>query len=391
MRILIYTHEFLPFLGGLGTTSLNLAKGLSARGHEVIVLAPDYPEKSPDEDELYNFEIIRMGMFTRNHGVPTPIKEIRGYFHLKKQFESYRPESLIALTREAHAACGFNTSILPENSIARVAGYEAFRYLMGRRFRNRMISIPMRRFYDKCSAIVAASSATRELFVKAGIGQSKVKVIYNGVDPQVLDSEIDPARTDELRRKFGISINDKVLLTVSRIVPGKGQDMVIRSLPALVKKYKTLKYVIVGKGEYGSALNDLANKLGVKDNVIFTGPVPYRDVKYFYDLGDIFIMANRTEKKRENVEGLPNVIYEAASRGKPIIAGIPGGASEIVENGFNGYIVDGNSIQQITERVAELLNDPEKCSIFGNRLKELIRNGYTTDHMIDGYESLLLC
>ena len=85
MKIIIYTHEFPPFLGGLATTSYKLAQGLSHTGYEVIVLAPDYPGlKSDDQYEDSDFQIIRMSRLAQNHGVITPIKELTGFYYLRK-------------------------------------------------------------------------------------------------------------------------------------------------------------------------------------------------------------------------------------------------------------------------------------------------------------------
>lgn len=139
MKITVYTHEFLPFLGGLATTSLSIANGLTERGYDVDVLAPYYIWNSSMPDKSLNFKINRMSSFTRNHGVPTPIKEFFGYIAIKKAVENNPPDALVVLTREAHAACGLLRN-LPKKLIARVAGYEAFRYLSGKKFRNRIIA-----------------------------------------------------------------------------------------------------------------------------------------------------------------------------------------------------------------------------------------------------------
>ena len=128
MKVLIYTHEFLPFLGGLGTTSLKLSQGLTERGYEVLVLAPNYPDAA--DDNGLDFKVHRMTSLTRNHGIPTPVKEFAGFLSLRNVLRTYRPDALIALTREAHASCGLNLKMLPDISIARVAGYEAMRYLL---------------------------------------------------------------------------------------------------------------------------------------------------------------------------------------------------------------------------------------------------------------------
>ena len=108
------------------------------------------------------------------------------------------------MTREAHFACGLLKQ-LPEVSIARVAGYEAYRYLSGTKFINRLISIPMRNFYNRSKYVVTPSKATRELYVNANIPDTKIRVVYNGIDSEFISNRRNEDKIEKIRRNFGIT------------------------------------------------------------------------------------------------------------------------------------------------------------------------------------------
>jgi len=384
MKVLIYTHEFPPFLGGLATTSYKLGKGISEAGLEVTVLAPQYSAQDKDLDKSFNFGVLRMGILARNHGIPSPIKEAAGFLSLVKVLPEVKPDVVFFITREAHSAGGLLPN-LPFKVIVRVAGYEAFRYLLGKKISNRLLGLPMRRLYMKAYKIISPSLSTKELLEKAGIPVDKIDVIYNGVNTSMLSQKPNLRILEGLRSKLKIKSGEKVVLTVARLVPGKGQDAVIRALPKVMNDRNGFKYLIVGEGGYKKKLKELSEKEGVSSKVIFAGPVPQSEVVNFYDLCDIFIMPNRTIKDAENIEGLPNVVLEAASRGKPIIAGIPGGSKEVIEHGETGYVVNGENIDKIATCILDLLNDEGKARFFGARGRQRIEKIFTEEKMIDSY------
>ena len=384
MKVLIYTHEFPPFLGGLATTSYKLGKGISEAGLEVTVLAPQYSAQDKDLDKSFNFVVLRMGILARNHGIPSPIKEAAGFLSLVKVLPEVKPDVVFFITREAHSAGGLLPN-LPFKVIVRVAGYEAFRYLLGKKISNRLLGLPMRRLYMKAYKIISPSLSTKELLEKAGIPVDKIDVIYNGVNTSMLSQKPNLRILEGLRSKLKIKSGEKVVLTVARLVPGKGQDAVIRALPKVMNDRNGFKYLIVGEGGYKKKLKELSEKEGVSSKVIFAGPVPQSEVVNFYDLCDIFIMPNRTIKDAENIEGLPNVVLEAASRGKPIIAGIPGGSKEVIEHGETGYVVNGENIDKIATCILDLLNDEGKARFFGARGRQRIEKIFTEEKMIDSY------
>ncbi len=388
MKILLYTHEFPPFLGGLATTSYKIAKGCRDAGLDVTVLAPTYSEGDKEFDNKFDFRVIRMTGLTRNHGVPSPVKEVAGFFSLSKALSEIQPCVVFFVTREAHIAGGLLPGF-PFQVIIRVAGYEAIRYLLGKKFGKRLLGLPMKRLYMRAHKIISPSYSTVELLEQGGIPREKTEVIYNGVNSDMLSRKPVPDALEKLRNKFNIQSDEKVILTVARLVPGKGQDSVIKALPKVAKEYGRVKYLIVGEGSYEEGLKTLADREGISSKVIFAGSVPHGEVINFYDLCDLFIMPNRTIKEKENIEGLPNVVLEAASRGKPVITGIPGGAKEAIQHGRSGYIVNGENTDEIASCILDLLRDDVKAREFGIQGKKRVQEMFTEEKMMEGYLSVI--
>jgi len=388
MKILIYTHEFPPFLGGLATTSQKLATGFSKAGLDVTVLAPRYSKQDKEIDVEYTFRVKRMTGLSRNHGIPSPIKETAGFISLRNAIEGVNPDLALLITREAHAAGGLLNSF-PFKVVARVAGYEAIGYLSSKKFINKLIGIPMRRLYMRASKIISPSYSTKELFERAGISGSRVQVIYNGVNKNMLSQRPNEKIINKIKNRLHINDDEKIILSISRLVKGKGQEAVIKSIPILLKGYTNFKYLIVGDGSYERQLKDLVNRYGIESRVIFAGKIPNDEVINYYDLCNLFIMPNVTIKEKENIEGLPNVIFEAMSRGKPVITGIPGGAKEIVENDVNGYVVNGENVDDVSKYVIELLKNDTKANVLGSNGKTKIAQGFTEEIMINSYLNVI--
>jgi len=388
MKVLIYTHEFPPFLGGLATTSYRLANGFSEAGLKVTVLAPRYSDMDKEIDIEYKFQIKRMTRLSRNHGIPSPLPEAAGIYSLFGAIRKFRPDALLLITREGHTAGGLLRNY-PSKVIVRVAGYEAYRYLLGKRFYNRLLGKPIKRLYMKASRIISPSHSTRELLESSGIPGDKIEVIYNGVNNEMLFSKPDTDALRQLRARYNIRNEDKLILTISRLVPSKGHKEVIKILPRLLKEFGNLKYLIVGEGGYERELKNLASKEGVISSVILAGPVTYNNVKDYLDLCYLFAMPNTSNEEKESIEGLPNVIFEAMARGKPVITGTQGGAKEIVEHGVNGFLEDGNNIDAIYEHILDLLKNEKKAKDFGENSRKKIEEGFTNEKMIENYLKII--
>jgi phosphatidylinositol alpha-1,6-mannosyltransferase len=152
---------------------------------------------------------------------------------------------------------------------------------------------------------------------------------------------------------------------LSRLVPRKGQDMLIRALPAIRQRVSDAALVIVGGGPYGDSLRRLADDFGVAEHVVFTDAVPGDELPAHHAMADVFAMPCRTRGGGLDVEGLGIVYLEASASGVPVVAGRSGGAPEAVIDDETGLVVDGWDIGAIAAGVSDLLADPARAARMG--------------------------
>ncbi len=156
-----------------------------------------------------------------------------------------------------------------------------------------------------------------------------------------------------------------VVLCVSRLVPRKGQDTLIRAWPAVRAAIPDARLLLVGDGPYRGELQRLAGQLNVTSSVTFTGSVA--GLPGYYAAADVFAMPCRTRRAGLDVEGLGIVYLEASSAGLPVIGGDSGGAPDAILDGETGYVVPGRGVPALAERIIALLSDPARAQAMGQR------------------------
>jgi phosphatidylinositol alpha-1,6-mannosyltransferase len=183
---------------------------------------------------------------------------------------------------------------------------------------------------------------------------------------------------DEVRARLGIG-DRPVVVCVSRLVPRKGQDVLVRALPAIRARVPGTVLLLVGGGPYRPTIERLARENDVADAVICTGSVPWEDLPAHYDAGDVFAMPCRTRGGGLDVEGLGIVFLEAAACGLPVVAGNSGGAPDAVLPGETGELVRGADVEAVGRAVAGLLEDRERAKRLGVRGREWVSERWHWD------------
>src|SRR4051794_10430819 len=184
-----------------------------------------------------------------------------------------------------------------------------------------------------------------------------------GVDVEAYHPGVDGTA---VRARHGLS-DRPVIVCVSRLVPRKGQDMLIRALPTIRRRVPGAALLIVGGGPYRDKLRALARAEGVESDVIFTGSVRWEDLPAHYAAGDVYAMPCRTRSAGLDVEGLGIVYLEASATGLPVLAGDSGGAPDAVVAGETGVVVDGHSASAVAEAVIDLLRNPAGAAAMGEK------------------------
>ncbi|AJE86124.1 MULTISPECIES: glycosyltransferase family 4 protein [Streptomyces] len=192
----------------------------------------------------------------------------------------------------------------------------------------------------------------------------------------------------EVRARLGLS-ERPVVVCVSRLVPRKGQDTLIRAMPRVLAGHPEAVLLVVGGGPYEKELRRLAERTGVAASVHFTGAVPWAELPAHYGAGDVFAMPCRTRRGGLDVEGLGIVYLEASATGLPVVAGDSGGAPDAVRDGETGWVVRGGSVEETAERVGMLLADPELRERMGRRGREWVEEKWRWDLLADRLRQLL--
>lgn len=160
------------------------------------------------------------------------------------------------------------------------------------------------------------------------------------------------------RARFGFAGDDEIVLGISRLVPRKGFDTVIRAVAQLAPHRPRLRLVIASTGRDEDRLKKLASELSAP--VTFLGRVPHDDLPALYGCADVFSMMCRNRWGGLEQEGFGIVFVEAAACGVPQIAGDSGGAAEAVEDGVTGFVMDDpTDAAGLAARMVRILDNPE--------------------------------
>ncbi|WP_432025572.1 glycosyltransferase family 4 protein [Streptomyces sp. 1222.5] len=193
---------------------------------------------------------------------------------------------------------------------------------------------------------------------------------------------------DEVRARLGLT-DRPVVVCVSRLVPRKGQDTLIRALPRILAAEPDTVLLVVGGGPYEQDLRRLARETGVDASVRFTGAVPWSELPAHYGAGDVFAMPCRTRRGGLDVEGLGIVYLEASATGLPVVAGDSGGAPDAVLDGETGWVVRGGEPAEAADRIVALLGDAGLRRRMGERGRRWVEEKWRWDLLAERLKELL--
>ena len=378
-RVLLVTNDFPPRRGGIQSYLENLAGRLAATGaHQVTVYAPQwkgadvYDEKARSATGL---EIVRHPG-TLMLPVPAVDKRMRRLIG-ERDIETvwFGAAAPLALLGPSARRAGV------ARVLASTHGHEVgWSMLPGARS-------ALRRIGDGTDVVTYVSRYTRSRFAAAFGPGTAFEHLPPGVDTDRFRP--DPSARAELRARYGLGDRPTVVC-VSRLVPRKGQDMLIRALPAIRDRVDGAALVVVGGGPHLETLRRLATDTGVAEHVTFTAGVPFDELAAHYALGDVFAMPCRTRGAGLDVEGLGIVFLEASATGIPVVAGDSGGAPETVLEGETGHVVDGRDVAAIADAVSSLLADPDAAVRMGARGREWVMAQWRWDTLAARMGNLLV-
>ncbi|MFX1450922.1 MAG: glycosyltransferase [Promethearchaeota archaeon] len=247
--------------------------------------------------------------------------------------------------------------------------------------------------YEKCHQIFAESldEKTKLLKYYGKKYDKKVAIIPPGVNTEVWHPASVKRDKHPLNKLFSVK-DHRYIFSVSRIDPRKGLDLLIEAVPLLREKIKEDIKIVIGGGSkkgkklkgYEKTLHELASKIDPKKEFIYlTGYIPDEDILDYYNGSEVFILPARWE-----LFGI--TMLEAMACEKPVVVTKFGGPASIIEDGYNGLLVDPTNKRELASKIIEVLNDIEKADNLGkNALKTIIAK-YSWLHVAEEYYNFYL-
>lgn len=366
MKIAVVVKEHIETKGGLERYAVTLSRRMATRGHEVHVYANTW---DPDDSLIFHYvPYIRWSSLLKVLSFPANARK-----HLKKgSFDlvySLTPLYPVDIYRVGE---GIHKDVLKArfpSPIRRFLRYLNPKHLAILRYEKNLF-MP-----ENFRAIITNSNFVKERLVSVyNVNSTSVNVIYNGFDDKLFNPD-NKRFSAEIRKANNIDENEKVLLFAANDFKRKGLAYLIDALSILSVRGIRPHLLVVGKGNTG-LYKRMAESSGIAERVSFAGPVA--DIEKYYGAADMFVLPTLYDP-------FSNACLEAFGSGLPVITTAQNGFSELIEDGVNGFVINGaRSTAILADRIETLLNIPGA----GERaLKKA--GGFTIDNNIS--KTLELC
>ena len=221
------------------------------------------------------------------------------------------------------------------------------------------------RMMKRSKRLIAVSDFTRkELTQYYGVSESKIRVIHNGVDTTKFQPAVDKRK---VKVELGFNPDDLAVVSVGRLYARKGLFTLIESSPAVVKRFPNAKFIISGKGQSDemAKLTNHAERVGVRDKLVFTGYFPDKKLPKLYQAADVFAFSTFYEHH-------PFAVLEALSTGLPVVTTSVGGIPETITDGKDGFMCKPFDSETFSARILYLLENPSKAAEMGAQARKTI-------------------
>ncbi|HBX16368.1 MAG: Glycosyl transferase, group 1 [Candidatus Magasanikbacteria bacterium GW2011_GWC2_41_17] len=250
--------------------------------------------------------------------------------------------------------------------------------------------------------VVANSQFTRGELIKLGVEDSKIVVVYPCPMPyhRMSENSYCEERSDEailnideidacLPAGRRLARNDnKIILSVGRLVKRKGFDKVIEVMPRLLKRVPDLKYMIIGNGPEATALQTQIVESGLSDSIEILENISDEELQEWYNKCALFVLPCR--QIGADVEGFGMVFLEAALASKPVVAGNSGGAPETTRHGYGGFMVEPNSPEELYQALLKILTDDAFANRLGNYGRDWVSKNFQWEKEVEKLADVLM-
>ena len=240
--------------------------------------------------------------------------------------------------------------------------------------------LPDRIFGKFVDYFIAVSEANgRYLIDKKGLPEKKVVVVRNGCD--LTRFKAASGDRSALRRKFGYSDGDPILIVPARLEPQKGHSVLIEAVPMIYQQFPNLKVLCLGEGSLRSELERTVAKKGLQSIVHFLGF--QAEIRDWFALGDLTVLSSF-------YEGLPLVAIESLAASRAVVATHVDGTPEVVVNNLSGLTVPPGQPAPLAEAICSLLKQPALIEHFGTAGRKLVETEFSQTRQVERTADLYL-
>ncbi|MFH0871788.1 MAG: glycosyltransferase [bacterium] len=374
MNIGIFTCNYAPLINGLSSSIEIFSRSFRARGHQVFIFAPAYPGYRETEEGVFRFPSLRVPTH-HQYTLPLPfspkIKALLPRLQLDV-LHAQHPFLLGSFALHAahrlHLPLAFTHHTLYEEYAHYVAILPGLAQRLAIR---RSVS-----FANQADLVIAPTRGLRDILRQRGV-RSRIEVVPTGVE---LEGEgqggIDPS-------ELGIPGSGKILLSVGRLAKEKNLEALLEAFSRLAAESPDGYLILVGKGDEEDRLKAWVRQRGLAARVRFVGAQPRRDLARYYRAAHLLLFSSLSE-----AQGL--VVVESMAQGLPVVALRSFAVEDLIEDGVNGYLVEG--VEDFVARARELLFDETKRRSFSEKAREKAREFAApamADRMLGLYQELV--
>ncbi len=329
MKIAMFADSFHPTVDGAVVAMEIAAAGLEARGHKIVVLAPDSDHKVPSSRPVHYLPARDLKTYPGYRIVISPADMLE---YLRKEkvdvIHSHGIASMAILSLTAARALK-KPHVLTFHTMANVAADYYSPLPIRPEIMSRMIWIYLRNLLKRPEVVVVPSNPVKEELLSYGVAMKSCDVVPTGVDC----SRFSPERYDsKFLDRFGLG-GKRVLLHVGRLSKEKRLDIVLNAMAELAPKVPDLRLLVVGKGPAADEFKSIVERLRIADRVVFAGFIPDDELPAVYASCEALVIASTFE-----TQGL--VVLEALASGTPVVGIRCRAIPEFVQEGKNGCLFD---------------------------------------------------
>ena len=224
--------------------------------------------------------------------------------------------------------------------------------------------------FRQANAIVANSEAVKEYLTGEGVPESKIRVVYNGLDLERL-TPTPPTGRKAICAALGLPDGENlkfVTLVANLRHPVKNQPMLMRAAQKVSAQFPEAHFVLAGEGDLREGLENLAKELKIGENTHFTGRCTRVPELLSISCAGVLTSSH---------EGFSNAILEYMAAALPVVATDVGGAREAVIDGETGFLIASDDDEMLAARLIELLGDEEKARSLGARGRQLAEEKFS--------------